>query len=449
MSFWLVEFAEITNRKDIRSLEVAMFRNLIKKAETEIIVIKPPESHPNEWGGVGLVFYVKNGKGLLSTKYGYLENEALATLVFGDTPLIKFQADEPYFCPTCEKLVASGYGLNMSDQKVISELREILNHKFISLEKSLENLQFLFGLLPSGYYALVDAELCPTNGNGEFFWKLNNTPTYNKASCLIYGGDGLWSNGIPYYILPTQPPSHYTPQQVELYRNNDDYRAIAYHMDGYLCALIDGHHKAVAAALDKKKLKTLVIIPTSSVSIPNDNQNYKGGISINGVLLDPDELITPMGQIMNLFKFGQLSKGETGKYLSMRNNDFDINYGWPQNILEVEKVFPDALTVARQQWAGDTSDERLDHILWNQEVVSDQDALNIAVALCYLKNPRFKEMAFYFCRNYSYAPVWYKIYELLAKIKDEEVENFFVDYLIENGKEHPEIKKIIDKYFSA
>lgn len=426
-----------------------MFRNLLKKAETEIIVIKPPESHPNEWGGVGLVFYVKNGRGLLSTKYGYLENEALATLVFGDTPLIKFQADEPYFCPTCEKLVAAGYGLNMSDQKVISELREILNHKFISLEKSFENLQFLFGLLPSGYYALVDAELCPTNGNGEFFWKLNNTPTYNKASCPIYGGDGLWSNGIPYYILPTQPPSHYTPQQVELYRNNDDYRAIAYHMDGYLCALIDGHHKAVAAALDKKKLKTLVIIPTSSVSMQNDNQNYKGGISINGVLLDPDELITPMEQIMNLFKFGQLSKGETGKYLSMRNNDFDINYEWLQNILEVEKIFPDALTVARQQWAGDTSDERLDHILRNQEVVSDQDALNIAVALYYLKNPRFKEMAFYFCRNYSYVPVWYKIYELLAKIKDEEVENFFVDYLIEDNNEHLEIKKIIDKYFSA
>ncbi len=51
-----------------------MFRNLIKKADTEIIVIKPPESHLNEWGGVGLVFYVKNEKGLLSTKYGYLEN---------------------------------------------------------------------------------------------------------------------------------------------------------------------------------------------------------------------------------------------------------------------------------------------------------------------------------------------------------------------------------------
>ncbi|MDO0823164.1 hypothetical protein [Desulfosporosinus nitroreducens] len=188
--------------------------------------------------------------------------------------------------------------------------------------------------------------------------------------------------------------------------------------------------RVIPAALDKKKLKTLVIIPTSSVSMPNDNPNNKGGISINGVLLVSDELITPMEQIMKSFKFGQLSKGETEKYLSMRNTDFDKNYEWPQEIIEVEKVFPDALTVARQQWAGDISDERLDRILRNREVLSDQDALNIAVALYFLKNPRFKEMAFYFCRNYSYAPVWYKIYGLLAEIKDEEVENFFIEYLI-------------------
>lgn len=114
--------------------------------------------------------------------------------------------------------------------------------------------------------------------------------------------------------------------------------------------------------------------------------------------------------------------------------------------LEVKKVFPDALlTVLRQQWAGDTSDETLDSILRNQELVSGQDTLNIAVALYFQKNPRFKEMAFYFCRNYSFAPVWYRIYGLLAEIRDEEVENFFVEYLIEY--DNPEIKKTIDKYF--
>jgi hypothetical protein len=439
------------NNKDIKKFctEVKMFRNFLKKSDTEIITIKPPETHQTEWGGDGIVFYVKNGKGLLSSKYGYLEDAALATLVYGDTPLIKFQGDGPYFCPTCEKLVAAGYGLNMSNNKIISELREVLNRQFVSLEESLENLKLLLGLLSTGYYALVDTELCPTNGNGEFFWKLNNTPTYNKASCPIYGGDGLWSKEIPYFVLPSQPPSLYNPQQAELYRNKDEYRAITYHMDGYLCTLIDGHHKVVAAALDKKKVKSLVIIPASFVAMPYDKQNYNSGISINGVFLNENEMITPIKEVSKLMELNQLKRDVTERYLALRNEDFDKNYEWPKEILDVEKIFPDAVTVARQLWAGDISDERLCCILRNQEVISDQDALNISVALFYSKNPRFKEMAFYFCKNYFYVSVWYKIYELLAEIKDEEVENFFVDYLIEDDKEHPEIKKIIDKHFLA
>ena len=118
-----------------------MFHNFFNKSNIDIITIKTFNTHQPSWGGNGIVFYVKNGKDLLSAKYGYLENETLATLVYGNTPLIKFHGDGPYFCPTCEKLVAAGYGLNMSDQKVISELRDVLNQKFVSLEESLINLK--------------------------------------------------------------------------------------------------------------------------------------------------------------------------------------------------------------------------------------------------------------------------------------------------------------------
>lgn len=148
-----------------------MFRKLLNKSKIEIITIKTINTHQPSWGSNGVVFYVKNGKGLLSVKYGSLENETFATLAYGNTPLIKFHGDGPYFCPTCEKLIAAGYGLNMSDQKVISEMRDVLNNKFISLEESVENLKPLLGLLPAGYYALVDTELYPTDGNGEFFFE--------------------------------------------------------------------------------------------------------------------------------------------------------------------------------------------------------------------------------------------------------------------------------------
>lgn len=67
-----------------------MLYNFLKKFNTEVIIIKMIDDHNSDWGGNGIVFYVKNGKGLLSMKYGYLENDALAALNFGNTPLIKF-----------------------------------------------------------------------------------------------------------------------------------------------------------------------------------------------------------------------------------------------------------------------------------------------------------------------------------------------------------------------
>lgn len=58
------------------------------------------------------------------------------------------------------------------------------------------------------------------------------------------------------------------------------------------------------------------------------------------------------------------------------------------------------------KWAGDISDDRLDRIIKNQESISDQDALNISTALYYAQKPRFKEVAFYFCKNYTYSSIW-------------------------------------------
>ena len=155
--------------------------------------------------------------------------------------------------------------------------------------------------------------------------------------------------------------------------------------------MLDGHHKAAAAALDKKKVKSLVIIPAGSVWKANKEHNTKGGISINGIALQEDELLTPVTDIMKLWKMNQLKKDKAEEYLSLKNEDFDKNYEWPPEILEAEKAFPDALSAARIEWAGDLSDERLNRIVNNEESLSDEDCLNIAAALYYSSNLDLKK----------------------------------------------------------
>lgn len=422
-----------------------MFKKLFKKEELEIIPVKTVYEKPREWDGNGIIFYVKNGKGLLCHKYGNYDDKALFSLTYDNTPLIKFHADK-YFCPTCEKLVSAGYGLDMADDNNIREMRHLFNSPFVSLENSFENLKPLLGLLRTGYYALVDVELYSSDGNGQFFWKINNTPVFNKASCPIYGGDRLWCAAMAKYILPSQPPTKFNRETAEHYRKHDNYRAIAYYLEGYLCTLIDGHHKAVAAALEHRPLKTLVIIPANSGWYKSKHLSEKfGGISFNGVSLYENEMITPLQQTLDLFKLNGMSPEEAKIYLSKVNADFD-KYEWEKDIIESEKYYPDAKTLARIYWAGGITDERLDKIVNHQVAMTDTEALNLVTALYALEHPRFKELAFHLCSYGGFVSIWHDIFILLAKIKDEDVENFFIKYLIDAEIKRVDLEKIIDDY---
>ncbi len=389
-------------------------------------------------------FYLKNGKGILKQKYGSNDTQGLSCLVYDNSPLSKFHADE-YFCPTCEKLISAGYGLDKINDQTISKLRETLNQPFVSLEESLKNLEPLLGLLPTGYYALADLELLPTDGNDNFFWSVGNKPMINKASCPVYD-NGNWSEDRPKYILPTQPPRLFNRDTAEFYRSNDSYRAIAYYLDGYLCALLDGHHKAVAAAMEKRNLKTLVVLPTTGIFTSNNDKD-KDGLIIAGETIYENELLSNLEKVRGHFTDNRMSESEMENYLSLNDESFGT-YNWSQDILKTSKYFPSAFTVACMEWAGDLSDLRLDKIINNEEMCDNSTLHYIARVLFELKNPRFKEVAFFIGKNESYVSIWNEVYSLIAKIKnDEDVENFFVEFLINDEGLRTDITKIVDDYF--
>ncbi len=270
----------------------------LKKDDSEVI--------PAKRLGGRLVFYVKNGKGILRSQYGSYGEKGLFCLTFDGIPLTKFHGDE-YMCPTCEKLISAGYGLDKAGEHrhILSEMSEKLNATFESIEKSFEQLKPLLGLLPTGYYLLSDEELFPTDGMKSFFWAIGNKPVFNEATCPVHDSVTFeWSDAIPKYLIPTQTPKHFNMERATHYRDKENTRAIAYYLDGYLCALLDGHHKATAAALSGRPVKSLVITSAYSLTFPNPGQGIKGSINFGDIRLYEDELLCSFESIRKSFGSG-------------------------------------------------------------------------------------------------------------------------------------------------
>lgn len=128
------------------------------------------------------------------------------------------------------------------------------------------------------------------------------------------------------------------------------------------------------------------------------------------------------------------------------NESFET-YNWSEDILKTSDYFHSAFTSTCIEWAGDLSDSRLNKIITYEEACDNRTLYYIAKALFELKSQRFKQLAFFIGKNQSYVSIWNEVYSLIAKVKDEKVENLFVEFLIKDEKLRSDITKVVDDYF--
>ena len=221
----------------------------------------------------GIVFSVKGGLGKLRNEWGASEDayDTNNILMLGDTPLI--QAEVPC-CPTCRSLLTAGYGIENADSPELREICDAVNADFIDIEHSFEILRPLLGLLEDGNYLLADAECIPTDGEGNFFWDIDPAlKEYDAATSAYYISDEdgcslyTYADVEPMFLYPTQSATLYNSERAEYYRrhnkdNENAPRAIAFNSAYGINALLDGHHKAAAAAMNGQRVKCLIIIPS-------------------------------------------------------------------------------------------------------------------------------------------------------------------------------------------
>ena len=223
-----------------------MFEKWKRKKEPlpQIDIITKWDKRDEDFYAPGALIRVTGGKDLLVENFSEEPGEkTYVTLMFDGKPLLQLQGYE-YFCPTCEKIVRSGYQLGKGEFHV-----EKLNEGEVSFADAFNEIVPILGLLRDNYYVILDTELYPTDGNGHLFWNVPDSNQPMPGSCLYYRGDGEWGLLRPYFTIATQSIKNLNTSRVDYYREHAGCRVLAYYMDGYMTALIDGHHKAMAAAL--------------------------------------------------------------------------------------------------------------------------------------------------------------------------------------------------------
>ena len=192
--------------------------------------------------------------------------ESARCLTLRGTPLLSghFAAWE-----TSESRLCTGWGLDTAECPELDTLRETLNGSFAQLEDAVPALSPLLELLPEGVYVLAESDAYPTDGCGQFFWNVPDWLESNQATGAVYLNnddyDYQYERLPPVFLYPSQRRSRLDMERVEHYRTRFQQdgplpHGIALYVTEGMSVLLDGHHKAAAAALLGRTLPCLTVL---------------------------------------------------------------------------------------------------------------------------------------------------------------------------------------------
>ena len=379
---------------------------------------------------------VTNGKGTLThiTDLKYNDDYyCQSTLMLNGRPLM--QSEYPV-CPTCSGLIARGYGIENIDCPELKGIRDRINDRYKGIEQAVKNISPVLGLLDSGYYIVADCPHYPTYGENDFFCNAPDEKTLVRAFCDEYYLSGMLTvcDGTPAYLYPTQSNDCIVAERVEHYRSmikdKNAPRAVALYDYGFISMLLDGHHKAAAAAKCGVAVPCTVIIPYSGIrSVSDENRN----ISKYAVFAD---IRIPLADIPDIPDAPFIRQGSVTPYTSSRKNSpvttVDINTAVYPRIEEL------AAMLSYRGNEDDITDEDIEKLLGSDDY---DDIYMLTIILMYLSHYHPE-------RGYVYAK---KIlhrresdYEITATAmralltcRDEETEQLFVNYLVDADKRSP------------
>ncbi len=350
-------------------------------------------------------------------------------------------------CETSESWLCTGWGLDTAECPELDALREILNGGFAQLEDAVPSLSPLLELLPEGVYVLAESDAYPTDGCGQFFWNVSDRLEPNPTTGLVCLADDDYDYKYeripPKFLYPSQRRSRLDLERVDYYKERFQQdgslpHGIALYVGaGGMSVLLDGHHKAAAAALLGRTLPCLTVLPLGYYRLDNPKQSACFGPivvpveDISGVKLPKEPWQYAKGS-------GPLPKG--------RLADAEL----PEALLAAGKRYPTAEGYALVSAAEISypTDRELETWLADPGLYRPQ-LRGALVVLRSRGDSRLKDTALRCAAvGDAYCSLKAEAFQVLAELKgDPDVEAFFIDYFV-NLEEPPSIHSSAQDYLT-
>lgn len=265
------------------------------------------------------------------------------------------------------------------------------------------------------------------------------------------------NGNFPAFLAPTQSTAKFDQARFDSARLSFRERpGLALYLQGRLSALLDGHHRATCAAMHGERFRALTI---SAAHV--DNNQGKCFLAAHQVSVPIDEVASA-----NRGLVGNLVRDRSFGVSEWKDLDVDAYHALLQRVVwpELPKWVTSVINPANY-WNND----KLDALAWfsrrgvavEQEMIEEALAGNVEHAmdrwvltallktLFAVEDPRAVVTAVRVTQSPGWSLLWERAYQLLSTVRSEEVENQFVQFLIDDDGSRPEIRAIVDRYFES
>ena len=347
-------------------------------------------------------------------------------LTLRGTPLLSWLAA---VCETSESWLCTGWSLDRAECPELDALRETLNGGFARLEDAVPALSPLLELLPEGVYVLAESDAYPADGCGQFFWGVSDCLEPNPATALVYLSDDDYDYNYeripPKFLYPSQRRSRLDMERVGYYKERFRQdgplpHGLAVYVTEGMSVLLDGHHKAAAAALLGRTLPCLTVLPLGYYRLDNPKQSACFGPIVVPVE-DMSGVKLPKEPWRHAKGFGPLPEG--------RLADTEL----PEALLTAGRRYPTAEGYALVSAAEISypTDKELE--IWLADPGLYRPQLRGALVVLWSReDPRLKNTALRCAAvGDQHCSLKVEAFQVLADLKgDSDVEAFFIDYFV-------------------